>query len=251
MKKKPHEEHVNHERYMVTYADLITLLLAFFIILFAMSDENPHKFEQVAQSLSAGFNKGSESIINTDLATNPELKRQQTNEQNVKMMASVKEQNELRELKKRIDQKVSEMGLEKQITTTLGKQGLMISLTDKVLFNSGSAELKNENSEIIKVVGSIISEVQNPVQVSGYTDNVPINTGDFPSNWELSGQRSMTVLKYMIDNNKGLNPERIYAAGFGEYHPIANNDTEEGREKNRRVEILVERMNGENLLEAK
>lgn len=249
-KKVPHEEHINHERYMVTYADLITLLLAFFIILYAMSETDEQKFDEVAYSLSMGFNQGSKALISTNIDSNPELKSKQ-NQENLEMMESVKEQSELRELKKKIDEKIKEENLEDKISTELQKQGLMIILTDEVLFNSGSAQIKKEHSKVIDTVGQLITDVNNPVQISGFTDNVPINTAEFPSNWELSGERSMSVLKYLLNNNKKLDPKRFSAAGYGEYQPIASNETKEGKAKNRRVEILIERINTEGLLEVK
>lgn len=247
-KKKP-EEHENHERYLVSYADLMTLLTALFIILFAMSDVNEQKYNELARSLSVAFHQGSDDIINIDIGQNPEIRKPtETSQGELNMMKAVKEQNELREIKKKIDQKIEDEKLVGKIETILAKDGLKIVLTNEVLFNSGSAVLKKDFKEMIGTIGYLIEGIDNPVEVSGYTDNIPISTARYPSNWELSSDRALSVLKYMMKTNKTLDPVRFSASGFGEYRPIASNETRVGREKNRRVEILVERRHGNGML---
>jgi chemotaxis protein MotB len=247
--KKPHEEHVNHERYMVTYADLITLLLAFFIILYAMSDVNKAKFEQLASSLEVAFNSGSPTVLNLEVAENKEIKKRQTaTTEEMTMMKAVKEQNELRRVQEQIDKKIEEEGLQDKVKTQLSEEGLKILLTDDILFLSGNATLKDESLSIISTISTTLITLENPVQVNGFTDNIPIQTAEFPSNWELSSARALSVLRYMLGENKDLVPTRFAATGYGEYKPITTNDTSEGRNANRRVEILIERLNSDGLM---
>jgi len=247
--KKPHEEHVNHERYMVTYADLITLLLAFFIILYAMSDVNKAKFEELASSLQVAFNSGSPTVLNLEVAENKEIKKRQTvTEKEMETMKAVKEQNELRKIQEKIDQEIKEEGLQDKVKTQLTDEGLKILLTDKILFQPGQAILKQESLQIISTISTTLIDLQNPVQVNGFTDNIPIQTQQFPSNWELSSARALSVLRYLLEENNQLVPTRFAATGYGEYKPIATNDTEEGRNMNRRVEILIERINSDGLM---
>lgn len=246
-RKKPHEEEASAERYIVTYADLITLLLAFFIILYAMSDVNEDKVKEVALGLQIGFNTGTQELINLEMGQNPE-KRETATQDEIKMMKAVSENNELREMKEKIDQKIEEEKLTQEVKTQITKDGLKIVLTDEILFASGSAELKNDFIGVIKTISVIINDVENPVQISGFTDNVPISTPRYPSNWDLSTDRALSVLRYMLTHNGDVASSRFSAAGYGEYQPIASNDTEAGKRANRRVEILIGRMNTDGLL---
>lgn len=249
-KKRP-EGHINVERYLISYADIMTLLTALFIVLFAMSDVNEQKMKQVADSFqNAFYGKGSNELIDLEIGRNPELRKPTTaTESEMRMMRSVAEQNELRKIKEKIDAKIREENIETKITTQITKDGLKIVLTDEILFESGSAQLKNDFISVLNTIAVLIKEVDNPVQISGFTDNIPISTAKYPSNWELSTDRAISVLRYMLKADKSLEPTRFSAAGYGEYKPIASNKTKEGRQMNRRVEILIERMNPEGLME--
>ena len=250
-RKQKHEEHVNHERYLISYADIMTLLTALFIVLFAMSDVNEEKMKQVAVSFQeALYGEASGELLNLEMGKNPEIRKPtEATPAEMKMMKSVAEQNELRKLKEKIDEKIEEEKIESKVKTEITKDGLKIVLTDEILFESGSAILKKDFLSILKTITVVIQEVDNPVQISGFTDNIPISTARYPSNWELSTDRAVSVLRYILTNDKKIDPMRFSAAGYGEYQPIASNATKEGRETNRRVEILIERMNSEGLLE--
>lgn len=250
-KHKKHEEHENHERYLVTYSDLITLLLAFFIILYAMSDVNEEKFDTFSKSLSVAFHNGSNNIIDLGLENrNSNTIRSKLSPQEMQMMAAISENNDLRKMKKEIDKKIKENNLQGQMSTNLTEDGLKIILTNEILFEPGKAELKSDYRFIIDSISGLVKGVENKVQISGYTDNVPISTPEFPSNWDLSSARSLSVLKEMLKTDKGLDPKRFSAAGYGEYQPIASNTTAEGRKENRRVEILIERKNTQGSLKS-
>lgn len=252
MAKKKNHGHVNHERYIITYADLITLLLAFFIIMYALSENNPEKMKAFSQALTIAFNPSAAQLADVQLngtAGKGDEKRSAVTKEEQKMMQSVSEQNNLRKTKEKIDTKISEEGLQASVKTILNHDGLRIILTDEILFESGSANFRQPiNLELLDYVSYLLGEIPNPVAIEGHTDNVPIRTNQYPSNWELSAARSMTVLKHMVNANDSLIPERFSSTGYGEYKPIAENTTSEGRKTNRRVEILVKRMNGDGLM---
>lgn len=251
--KKKGGGHVNHERYLVTYSDLITLLLAFFIILYSMSSPDASKTEALAEQLSIQFHPQTESILpQLDSATKSVSQRthgQKATKTEQQTMSSVSEQNSLREIKEKIDKEVKENNLEGKVQTKLSDSGLKVTLTDEILFTSGSATLNNLVSiELLDKIGYILSTIENPVSIEGHTDNVPINNGQYSSNWELSAARSLSVLREMVSYTPTLNPSRFSATGFGEFKPIASNSNEGGRKANRRVEILVKRENPNGLL---
>lgn len=240
-RKKPHEEHENHERYLVTYADLITLLLAFFIILYAMSSVDQNKFDAFSESLSMAFHKGTPTIVDLDGTFNKNARKEVTKEE-LKTMKEARESNKLEQAKQKVEKEIQSKNLEENVKVTLDKEGLHIVLKNEILFASGEANVKPEMKNILKQISHIVSTVENPVIISGHTDNYPIRTAMYPSNWELSSARAVSVLREMVENNPTLKAERFAASGYGEYHPVAENKTEEGRQQNRRVEILVKRM---------
>lgn len=237
-KRKKTVSNENHERYLLTYSDLVTLLLVFFIVLYAMSDVNEEKYSNLATSLQGVFqNEQSEpGAVGEETSQVIPL----TPEESMAIQA-IKEQQYLQELKRNIDQQIKERGLEQDIQTSLYDAGLKIVLTNKILFNSGEAVLKKESKSVISAISQLINDVKNPIQINGYTDNIPISTFQFPSNWELSSARAISVLKQILQANNSLNPEIFSATGYGEHHSISTNETKIGREKNRRVEIIIER----------
>jgi chemotaxis protein MotB len=239
------------ERYIIPYADLITLLLAFFIVLYAMSDPNEEKIESLGDSFAVAFNVNIPfEPVGFEKELKPREHRQPVTEQELKQMKSVSEQNELRELEKLIKQKIEEAGLQNEVNTNLNETGLRIVLTNKVLFETGSAELTNVASKkLIKNIGIIVENVKNPISIEGHTDNVPINTEEFKSNWDLSSSRALTILKEMTNSEKTKNLGNYSATGYGEYRPIVENLNENEKSKNRRVEIVIKRISGDSLLE--
>lgn len=252
MKKKAHG-HVNHERYLVTYSDLITLLLAFFIILYSMSSPDAEKMKALANQLSLQFHPSAESILpplDSDKNISERKYRKTVTSEEKQTMASVAEQNNLRKVKEKIEEQIKEHHLEGSVQTNLSDSGLKIILTDKILFNSGSAQLNNPQSiHLLDEIAVILVTISNPVSIEGHTDNVPISNGQYPSNWELSSARSLSVLREMISSTPQLEAIRFSATGYGEFKAIANNATVEGKEINRRVEILVKRQNQDGLLQ--
>lgn len=258
------DDHGGHdERWLVSYADMITLLMAMFLVMWSMASVNTSKFDALAASLREAFSgkilPGGEAVLkpgNQSKAhqaapeppiptikpvTSPETSTQGDGKRSD---AAKKEAEELERIKREIEQYAETHGLREELQATIARRGLVVTvLTDKVLFDSGSAQLKSASHKLLDALARMLkTTVRNPIQVEGNTDNVPVNTGQFPTNWELSTARATSVVRYLIGH--GLNPDRLAATGYADRHPIATNATEGGRRHNRRVELVVIRTNG-------
>lgn len=235
-----HEEHMD-ETWLIPYADLLTLLLALFIVLFASSQVDQKKFEQLASSLNAAFGSGTPAIMDK-MQSKPNMDDPapgaDADKQTAKEQAYMAETSQLVQAKKILDQYIQDNGLINQLQAVLTEDGLVIRIKDNAVFPSGSAELLPESRRFASQIAKMLLPLSQKVVVSGHTDNVPINTSAFPSNWDLSAQRAVNFTKFLLAQEK-LPPERFAASGFGEFKPLAANDTEEGRSKNRRVEVLI------------
>jgi chemotaxis protein MotB len=261
MRKKKHPEHVNHERWLVSYADFITLLFAFFTTMYAISTVDAQKAGRLVQSMRASFDMpmftpGSETLnisngdgtgasLSKDLVQNiqaPTDKMQSGAQLKLKtnFMPNTNPRGEVKTLS-RLAEKVAGIVAEKKISgrvrTRLETKGLIISL-DGTFFDSGDDQLKAEGRELMDALGSDLIALGGQVRIEGHTDNVPIHTDRFPSNWELSTARATWIVVYLIDKFN-FPRERIYPAGYAEFRPIGANDTPEGRARNRRVDIVV------------
>ncbi|MBR1398432.1 MAG: OmpA family protein [Selenomonadaceae bacterium] len=236
---KPHEEEAS-EAWLLPYSDLMTLLLALFIALFAISQTDQTKMSQLAQAFTAAFNMGGPSFFN-QAGPNPSMQRQIISNEDLGNEAFLKENQTLEEIQRELEEYIQQNNLQDQLSTQLEEDGLMIRIKEKALFPSGSADLVAESQRIGPIVAGLLASVPERVLISGHTDTDPISNARFPSNWELSSARAMTFMKYLLSINANLNPARFSAIGYGEYRPIAPNDTAEGKQTNRRVEILIAR----------
>ena len=236
---KKHEEEAS-EAWLLPYSDLMTLLLALFICLFAISQTDQTKLIQMAQAFTAAFNMGGPSFFDKAGPSNS-MQREIISAEDQGNAAYIQENQQLQELQAQLEEYIRENNLEAELTIEMREEGLMIRIKEHALFPSGSAELVPESQRIGPLVAGLLAQVPERVLVSGHTDNDPISTSEFPSNWELSSVRAMTFMKYLLSINKNLNPARFSAIGYGEYRPIAMNDTPENKQKNRRVEILIAR----------
>jgi chemotaxis protein MotB len=251
-----HEEHENEERWLLTYSDMITLLMALFMVLFSMAQVNTSKFEALKESLQEAFsgkilpggksiqqNGASEQQQNQSSPTPPIPAITPTTGQNSQQDKSPKsEDDEFKRVKKQIDAYARRHHLSRQIQTVVARRGLIVRLlTDRLLFDSGQATLKPQAAPILNRVGSALkAEGQHPIMVEGHTDNVPIQGAQFPTNWELSTARASTVVRYFI--RAGVPSSRLGAAGYADLHPVAPNSSAGGRSRNRRVEVVLLRM---------
>ena len=245
-RKKKHEEEAS-EAWLLPYSDLMTLLLALFIALFAISQTDQNKLQALAQAFTAAFNTGGPSFFD-QAGPSVSMQRQvmsnedQGEDAYLQAQAAYAQETEtLADLQAQLDAYIQENELEGELTTQLEEEGLMIRIKERALFPSGSADLVPESQRIGPIVAGLLAAVPERVLISGHTDTDPINTAQFPSNWELSSVRAMTFMKYLLAINESLNPARFSAIGYGEYRPIAPNDTPENKQKNRRVEILIAR----------
>ncbi|MFM9281976.1 flagellar motor protein MotB [Paenibacillus jiagnxiensis] len=261
---EPHEEHAD-ESWLLPYSDLMTLLLALFIVLFGMSSLDAKKFEEMAKSMSSAFSGGSGVLDNTSAnpVENPSVdmgKNRETVQDPVKSKSSSelqkelarREQEDLEKLKRRIDKYIKENGLTEQLSTKLNQSQLMITISDNALFASGQAVVKPEARKLATAIAALLDEFPDyDVIVSGHTDNVPISNSKYPSNWELSADRALNFMRILLLDKK-LNPQKFSAIGYGEYRPSTTNSTNVGRAKNRRVEISIIRkyQNGTQVISA-
>lgn len=238
-KKSAHHEEEGGEAWLLPYSDLMTLLLAVFIVLFAVSQVDQAK----AQLMSEAF---SENMMSASSATssmpNTEVDKGKTavvsvSEEAAESFSAKYEQEQLEKLKAELDAKLASEGMSVSVTTVIDKRGLVISFNNAILFDSGSAKIKTENEFSLIEVANMVSSLTNYIRVEGHTDNVP-SLELYPSNWELSTARASSVVKLFI-NTCHYSPEKLVAVGYGEYRPVADNSTPEGKAKNRRIDIIV------------
>lgn len=288
-RKQEHEKEPNHERWLVSYADFITLLFAVFVTLYAMSYVDKQKVEQVIASYNAAFGmtKSSSTPAFNVIQSNeimpvpgivPEKRRRMTvpesgvmgKKEEEKQKAGDKDSTgkeqqdqqedpakdipppdpkkdeakvkadskEFQQIKEKITAFLEERGAEQKVKLTVDSRGLVISLKDTEFFDSGSATVRAESKPLLKDIAAAIDNYTNAIRIEGHTDNVPIKTSAFPSNWELSTARATNLVQYLIGTH-AFAPEKLSAIGYGEYRPIADNSTPEGRQKNRRVDVVI------------
>jgi chemotaxis protein MotB len=244
-KKKRHEEHVD-ESWLLPYSDLLTLLLALFIVLFASSSIDAQKFEAMSKVFSEVFHGGTgimeqQSPVEEGETLQEEVKEviEDDKEENAHAAAYKKDQEELKAIQEKVDHYIEENSMQEQFATELTSEGLLLTIRDNILFPSGSATVDTKDEKIAEELSRLL-EIKPPrnIIISGHTDNVPISNAQFESNWELSVMRAVNFMKILLDN-PNLDPEWFSAKGFGEFEPTATNDTAEGRAKNRRVEVLI------------
>ncbi|SDP57126.1 flagellar motor protein MotB [Clostridium gasigenes] len=235
-KKKQQEGGLTGDEWLATYADCITLLLTFFVLLYAMSSVEQEKMDSLSQAFKTVMaGESGDTIMKYDLynGTVPLIGGEEDIETPVDDAATAQQQ-----MYDNVKKFVEENNLEKVVEIINSERGIVIQLRDNILFETSSSILRGDSKEVLGKINSLIGSVPNQILVEGHTDNRVINTSKFPSNWELSVDRSVNVVRYFIEN-MGQNPARFSAAGYGEYQPVAANDSEENMAKNRRVDILI------------
>lgn len=241
-----------NESWLLPYSDLLTLLLALFIVLFAISSVDAQRFNHLSQVFSGIFLNGTgpvefeqpieEKDQNADVPSHWEAhskkKENEVVEQAIHEMAE--ELKILEAIQTKVESYIQENGYEDKFSTSLTSEGLLIRINDSVLFQSGSATVREEDKKTARELAKLLEmDVPRSVIISGHTDNIPIQNSAFQSNWELSVMRAVNFMKVLLED-KNLDPRLFSAKGFGEFQPIADNNTAAGREKNRRVEVLIQ-----------
>jgi len=254
----------SEERWLLTYADMITLLMALFMVLFSISSVNVSKFKTLQHTLKEAFSgqilpggKALEQTGATESASHvpnsvaastvmPFAMQGRTNLRSSPVTstnaAAVQEQASFEQLKREIEEYARSHGLSEDVKAAIEPRGLVIRLlTDKLLFPSGQATLTESSYPLLARISSLLNvDREHPIAVEGNTDNVPIHTASFPSNWELSTARASTVVRFFIAH--GVSAHRLSAIGYAEQDPISSNSTAEGRARNRRVEVVLQRL---------
>lgn len=259
-RRRRQEVHVNQERWLISYADFITLLFAFFVVMYSISQVNDSKYRVLSDTFIEAFNQPTDAQTNSEPQDNlspstaiiAPIDMGQTavepvsGEQSSAVRTDVEMQgvdeplktsDELAQISDLVAEKFAQLINDQLIQISSNELWLQIELKDSILFSSGSADTSNQAQMIFDEIAGILKNYSNPVQVEGFTDNIPINSVKYPTNWELSTARASAIVKYLA--SKGVAPERLSAVGYGEYQPVAENDTEQGRAQNRRVTIMV------------
>ncbi|MBD7935514.1 MULTISPECIES: flagellar motor protein MotS [Cytobacillus] len=213
--------------WMVTYSDLVTLVLVFFILLFSMSQVDMTKFKAVSDSFNkVGIFQSSSSIL-------PEDGRESVSDE-----TETGTPHSLDSLVQEVESYLKSNGMENVITANRNERGVVLVLQEQVLFETGQADLIEDSFGFLEKLGIMLKEMPNLIRVEGHTDNRPIETYRYPSNWELSSARASSVIRYLVENNE-IEPSRFTAVGYGETRPIVANNSSENWEKNRRVEVII------------
>ena len=223
-RRKHFETSDNQERWLLTYADLITLLLAFFIVMYAMSQIDAKRFGKMSDALN-GILKGGKSIIDQG-KTDPIVGK------------GILKLGDLNVIQKQLAKRFDQLGKNEEVQTEITERGLVVHIMESALFEEGSAELMYKTKEILDIIYDGIKDRPNHIRIEGHTDDRDIRSKIYPSNWELSTNRATSVVRYFIDNY-GFPPNKLSALGYSEYRPIKPNNTIENRAKNRRVDIVI------------
>lgn len=227
MKRRVENEKDNNDRWLLTYSDLITLLMIFFVVMYAISSVDAQKYQVLSESFGEVFGaSGQTSGAGVQVSVSPT--DGETDKVDPELVAAA---NQIMEL-------IKEKNLQDKVSVNIDERGVVVGLMNTVLFDPGSAQIKPDAVPTLVAIGQIANGVHNYIRVEGNTDDVPQNSAQFPSNWELSVIRATEVLKLMIDQS-GVAANKISAVGYGEYRPSVPNTSVENRSKNRKVDIVI------------
>ncbi len=233
-RRRQREEHPNHERWLVSYADFITLLFAFFVVMYSISSLNEGKYKILSDALDGIFNQQDRSMKPIQIGN----ERPSGREAGAEAEGST-EQDPLTQIADSIEKEFGNLLGQGQLNIRANEMWLELELSSSLLFPSADAIPQQEAFSIIEKIATILAPFDNPIQVEGFTDNRPISTAAYPTNWELSAARAASIVRMLAMD--GVAPERLAAVGYGEFQPVVSNDTAEGRARNRRVVLIISR----------
>jgi len=245
-RRRAPEEHENHERWLVSYADFITLLFAFFVVMYAISSVNEGKYKVLSNALVNAFRNttaqpGGQVIVLPQGAppvqTSP-IARPTMAQPPLLSPEKQAKREKMRNVAKEIMETLAPLVREGKVKLIETSRGVTIEINDSILFAAGQARLQPASISAMQAVAAVLATTDFPITIEGHTDNIPINTPQFPSNWELSALRATTVLR--LFNGEGVGAEQLTAIGYGDTRPVETNLTVEGRARNRRVSILID-----------
>lgn len=232
-KKVHHEEHVD-ETWLIPYADMLTLLLALFIVMFAMSKVDSEKFGKVSEEFNVIF-QGGQGVLKDPKMIPPPIEVPES----LKGEGAI-EDDKMHDIKEMLEIEIESAGYADIINVELSEKGLEIAMQDVALFKSGDSKVVSEVAPLLIKISSMLFDIDNSIKIAGHTDNIAISTSRYQSNWDLSAMRAINVMNFMVEKG-GLLPERFTIQAYSEYSPKYDNSTEEGRARNRRVEIYIDR----------
>ncbi|MCX7905412.1 MAG: OmpA family protein [Elusimicrobiales bacterium] len=233
IKKKHHEEeHENSERWLLTYADLITLLLGLFVVLYSTAQQDTEKFKKAMRAMVKVLNPDKEEKL---YGNNKEFSLIIGKESSGEKENELCDEKGLEKLREEIEKNEAKGS---GITARMSEEGLIIDMEERVLFDTGKAELKNEGIETLKKISPYLKKVKNKIKILGHTDNVPIKNSLFPSNWHLGMRRAEKTSEFLIFN-ENIDLKRFVSGSLADTNPVSDNKTDEGRRRNRRVEIII------------
>jgi len=229
-------DHDNHDRWLISYADFITLLFAFFVVMYAISAVNENKFRVLAGSLGDAFGRPSSGEVAVPQLTSEALPPE-VQQRTLKQQQAIEEQAHMTEVASSLMDVMGPLVKEGKVRVTQSRRGVSIEINANVLFEPGRAELDPGSLEVLSAVAERLRDEPFNLEITGHTDIIPIRNSVFASNWELSAVRATSVVRLLADS--GIAPERLLAIGREASKPIASNDTADGRARNRRVELMI------------
>ena len=235
-----HQSHENHERWLVSYADFITLLFAFFVVMYSISQVNEGKYRVLSNALVSAFKNGESPIVAAGTpirSLKPQVKSRAAQSSAQPDPAMAAQTKKMRGMARDLQSVLQPLVKEGMVRVTQSKRGVAVEISARALFPPANADLAPESQAALRRVAEVLAQTDNLIQVEGHTDNVPIASPQFPSNWELSAARAGSVVRLFAES--GVLPHRLVALGYADNRPIDGNDTPEGRARNRRVTIMI------------
>jgi chemotaxis protein MotB len=238
MRARVPRSRVSHDRWLVSYADFITLLFGFFVVLYAFARADQKKQVQVAQAIDSAFKSMGVFSKSNQSAGAQNAAPPAHAAMGEEVLTPMEVKSDLNRIRQDLTQSLAKQIASHEVALEMGRDGLVISLREAGFFDSGSATPKAEALPTLRQIADRLGATPYDLRIEGHTDNVPIHTAEFDSNWELSAARATHIARLFLEM-KALPADRLSAAGYAEFHPVASNDTAEGRAENRRVDLVV------------